>query len=148
MRFRFPSIIVAFGLTAMGVAQDAPTIEGRWQAVELETSGQKDDPKAAKNFKAFIGPDQIVFRPTNSITRKATIKLDAKKSPNTIDMTILLEGDKPGKTVRGIYLLEKDKLRICFPNFDSDAKGRPTEFKTKTGDGFTLITLTRSAAKK
>ena len=45
-----------------------------------------------------------------------------------------------GRTIKGIYRIEDDKVKICF---DLGGKGRPKEFATTANSGLGLITLER-----
>src|SRR5262249_7060544 len=72
----------------------------------------------------------------------ARFKLDPAKSPKAIDMT-WSEGHLKGKTVAGIYSFEKGKLWLCTGPPSNDSDIRPTEFKTRKGDGWTLRVLER-----
>ena len=75
--------------------------------------------------------------------RKVKFKLDPGKSPRAIDL-IPQDGPDKGKTIYGIYALNKGQLKICAPNFGGDLNKRPTDFKTTSGDGLGLLTLERA----
>ena len=137
-------ILFAFAATAQ--ERQADDLDGRWIAVELETEGQKEDPKVLKTFRVRVFGNQLTMRPNGTVTRSMKFKLDPSQTPKTIDLTVY-EDDKPGRTVQGIYSLDKGQLKMCVPSFDStakDAKVRPREFKTKAGDGLVMMVLTRS----
>jgi uncharacterized protein (TIGR03067 family) len=138
-------------LRSMVSAQDAnrpADFEGRWVAVELETDGEKQDVKVTKSFRVRVVGDRIDFRPSGTILRQTKFKLDPTKSPKTIELTIV-DDDRLGRTVHGIYRVEKGRWTMCVPNFDSDVKtaSAPSEFKTRPGDGLVLMTLVRVTQK-
>ena len=68
--------------------------------------------------------------------------MDPAKKPKEIDVTGD-EGPNKGKTMKGIYQLEKDKLKICLCE-DRNNNQRPTEFKVNADSGHTLVTLERA----
>ncbi len=78
--------------------------------------------------------------------RKTTFTVDPGKTPRTIDLTPL-DGDRKGTIVPGIYALRDGQLRLCVNIWGKDPTLRPTEFKTRPGDGCVLITLKRRAQK-
>ena len=50
------------------------------------------------------------------------------------------EGEDVGKVVKAIYEITGDTMRVCYALDDS---GRPTEFATKEGSPFLLVTYKR-----
>src|SRR5690242_11738341 len=93
--------IAAFALVRFAAAQDgnaARPLQGKWQAVELETEGQAQDAKAVKAFKVGVFGDQMQFRASGTVTRRAKFKLDPSTQPGTITLT-LIEGETPTRTV-------------------------------------------------
>jgi uncharacterized protein (TIGR03067 family) len=68
-----------------------------------------------------VGEDTIV----------GTHKVDPTKKPKEID-AMDTEGPYKGKTVLGIYKLEKGEFTVCFA---PPGKDRPKEFSTKSGTG-------------
>ena len=118
---------------------DKEHLQGLWQAVSLEANGKKAPPEAVKEFQIRFTGDKVVFLPDN---RKHTYRIDAKVKPKAMDINV---GDGPQKGKRSpyaIYSLASDKLNICIDKEGKTGK-RPTEFKTKAGDGLALIKLER-----
>ncbi len=114
---------------------DHETIPGTWQVVSAEDSGTKAPGEAVKNIKWVITKDTITYK-FGDKTTKLSYKLDATKKPKWIDLT---EGDK---TTLGIYELDGDKLKICFP--EGGKKERSTAFESKPNSvNDVLITLKR-----
>ena len=56
--------------------------------------------------------------------------------------TIFLSGDDKGKTEPGIYLFEKDQLKICL---NEKTKERPTVFEGKETSAYSVIVLKKKA---
>ena len=57
---------------------------------------------------------------------KAKLKVDATKTPHTIDI-LPTEGDSKGKTFPGIYKLEKGEVTLVF----TEKGDRPKDFKAE-----------------
>jgi uncharacterized protein (TIGR03067 family) len=122
----FTLLMAGFLLGAAGAKDDAKgdheKIQGTWQVVSAEDSGRKAPDEAVKNIKWVITKDKITYK-FDDKTTKWSYKLDATKKPKWIDLT---EGDH---TTLGIYELEGDNLKICFPE---GRKGeRSTAFESK-----------------
>jgi uncharacterized protein (TIGR03067 family) len=58
---------------------------------------------------------------------EGTYKIGESENPKTITF-VVTKGDNKGKTLLGIYEVDKKKLRICF---DASGKTRPTKFESK-----------------
>jgi uncharacterized protein (TIGR03067 family) len=135
-------VLLATAVVAADNPKDKDNLQGLWQAVEMEASGQKAPDEVAKKFKVWIKADKLVFNPDTTENREHTFMLDTKAKPKAMDLTPS-DGSTKGKPVpAAIYELDGDKLRICLAKDDNQSK-RPTEFKTTAGDGFALLTLKR-----
>ena len=78
----------------------------------------------------------------NGNSLDATMKLDPKAKPATIDLTWTENGKEA--TVPGIYKIDKDTLTICY---EHNVLGvRPKEFKS--GDGGKTVLMVYERAKK
>ena len=71
---------------------------------------------------------------------EGTIKLDAGKTPKTIEIQGT-EGPNKGKTIPAIYKIDGDSLTICY---NLAGKGFPTEFKCKPGTRLFLVEYKRA----
>ncbi|HEV3143482.1 MAG TPA: TIGR03067 domain-containing protein [Gemmataceae bacterium] len=150
---RFPTslcfvVVVSFavaqpGLRADDAKDDLKLFQGDWKVVGLEADGKQAPAEAIKGVRMKIKGS--VFEgtyPGQTSGEKATVKLDSSKSPKQIDL-VVLEGPEKGKTVEGIYKLEKDRLVLCMRGPEVAEKGRPKEFKTDTDSGLGMMTLER-----
>ena len=132
-------------LLGLPLAADAPPdaakkeldkLQGAWAMAELEVNGEKVPPEKFQATRLEIKADRYIVN-TGRSTHETTIKIDATKTPKTIDMTFQ-DGDNKGDTAEGIYKLEDDKLTICRPRLPP--RERPTEFVTKPGtDRFIVV---------
>lgn len=129
-------------------AKAVKELEGEWRLVEAELGGKKMPEDEAKDLRMVIKGEAISIRHSDNDERKRekTFKLDPTKSPKQIDITSL-DGQEKDQTAACIYSLEKGRLKLCIPYFTKDPSQRPTEFKTKDGDGVMLMVLERVKAK-
>jgi uncharacterized protein (TIGR03067 family) len=135
----FTLVTASFLLGPAGAKDDAKgdheKIQGTWQVVSAEDSGRKTPDEVVKNIKWVITKDKITYK-FGDKTTEWTYKLDATKKPKWFDHT---EGDH---TTLGIYHLEGDNLKICFP--EGGKKERSTAFESKPNSvNDILITLKR-----
>ena len=141
------AVLTAFFLTlALSAEEKAPldikTIQGKWQAIDIEGNGQKFSPEAIKEFKVVIQGDQMYAIKSQTEDPKHKIKLDPTRSPKTIDL-IPLEGARKDIPAQGIYSLEDGRLKLCVNIFGKDPTRRPKEFGTRDGDGVAFVILER-----
>jgi uncharacterized protein (TIGR03067 family) len=83
--------------------------EEKLKEVKMVIEGEK--------YTATFGGDKVM----------GTLKVDPSKAPKEIDAT-----DSEGKTILGIYKLDRDQFTVCFA---SAGEGRPKEFSIKDGTG-------------
>src|SRR5207249_8039647 len=120
------------------------------QTVELERDGRKSpsyEVRSHLDIWTFKG-DEVTSKTTDGSHMEpgTTFRLDPTKSPKAIDMT-WLDGHLKGQALAGIYSLEKGQLWLCYAPLSKDSSNRPAEFKTRKGDGLTLVVLERVKAK-
>jgi uncharacterized protein (TIGR03067 family) len=110
--------------------------KGAWKIAKFESpKGENEELKGAE--VVFDAEGGLELR-HNGETKKQMYKLNPAAKPHEIE--IIHENDK---TMRGIYKLEKDTLKICLCADPSSDK-RPTEFAVKDGDPHILVTLERA----
>ncbi len=122
-------------------AKDKERLQGLWQAVSLEKSGEKASAEAVNQFQLHFKGDKVVFLP-KADNREHAYDIDPKAKPKAMDITPGDGAKKGEKLPFAIYDLAGDRLRICIDNEGEHVK-RPTEFATAAGDGLVLITLER-----
>jgi uncharacterized protein (TIGR03067 family) len=144
-------VFVSFLVTPMlALAKEPPSgdaveVQGTWRFVELEANGAKKPAEEIEGWKVvFEGDDLWVVKPSGT-DPKLKFKLDATRDPKTIDL-VVQEGKDRGKVAPGIYALGNGQLRLCI-NIFGDPSYRPSEFKTREGDGVGFATLERVQAK-
>jgi uncharacterized protein (TIGR03067 family) len=112
----------------------AKNLQGTWQAVYLETNGEKAPDNEAKDLKIVFQGDLVFSLKPQGEGPKVKFRIDTGKNPYTIDL-IPIDGTNPAKIATGILALENGKLKLCLNLFGKDTTRRPTEFKTHSGDG-------------
>jgi uncharacterized protein (TIGR03067 family) len=122
---------------------DREAIQGNWVAVSAKMDGQEAPAEAIKDFLLVITADKLVFNPKGE-NRSSTYQLDPAKTPKVIEATPQ-DGPAKGKTVRGLYELDGDHLKLCLLNGEGK---EPTEFATKPGSGLRMLILKRKPADK
>jgi uncharacterized protein (TIGR03067 family) len=118
-------------------------LTGTWQSISYALDGQKAADEDLKKIKLAIdaGGQATAFQ-EGKVFIAATTKIDPTLDLPAIDMTYTA-GDIKGRTALGIYKIEDDLLTICRVAPD---KARPTEFASKPGSGYTLMTYKREKA--
>jgi RNA polymerase sigma-70 factor (ECF subfamily) len=91
--------------------------------------------------KVVFANDQMTLFWSDKKPRDFTFSIDPKKTPKAIDLTAL-RGVHKGKVNHGIYQLDGDGLKLCFPDVPG-TKVRPVEFKAPAGSQLSLMTLER-----
>ncbi len=131
----FPSLLVA----ADGIKSDGERLQGKWGCVAVEEAGETLPAEYAKiswlafRDKEFEWGDVPQLKPEHG-----SFILDETRNPKTID----LKYDRDGPTIRAIYDLKADTLRICW--FADRISKRPAKIKTGIGSPCTVMTLKRA----
>jgi len=89
-------------------------------------------------LKLIFKGDELTFTSGQPGFTHYTFRLDPRTKPARFDMTHA-DGSKKGETKKGIYLLENDRLKICFGSEDE----RPKELTAKAGSEQVMYTLQR-----
>ena len=114
-------------------AADVRLMQGDWMVRSMKVNGIKTPPEEFQTlFRTVTGTSYTVSRYSKQIVR-GTFKLDAGKSPRTIDSTLIGAGN--AEPLLGIYEFDGSVLRIC--NAPA-GKPRPSDFQAKLGSGHTL----------
>jgi RNA polymerase sigma factor (sigma-70 family) len=132
------------------VFRDLDGIGHHWKGIAAEVDGAWVPPPPLWGFHRAGGGIGIrdEYRPHESPNEVVFVfkhKLDRATTPKSIDL-IPQEGPAKGKTLRGIYSLEGDQLKICYvsPSIpEPEKKARPSEFAAKKGSGNVLLVFRR-----
>jgi uncharacterized protein (TIGR03067 family) len=120
---------------------DRDKLQGTWKVTAATLDGTGVGPEIEQMKKGFV----LVFRGDKvTIKVEADYMLDPTKTPKQIDLSPSL-GDAKEKnpTIRGIYELSGDDLKLCIGGPDAD---RPTAFASEKGSRRMLLALKRAPA--
>jgi len=150
MRIALVTLCYTLGLLASGgpgvragdkadVEKELKKFQGVWAIESMESGGKKIPLEAVKDVTLTFEGDNYTVKNGKDVIQVGTQKLDASKSPKTLDGTVI-EGFGKGAVTPGIYEIDGDTLKVCY---DEEGKKRPTEFKTADGSKTTLAVYMR-----
>src|SRR5262245_49692590 len=132
--------------------KDKDALQGTW-TVEAHDVGGKPDSKEflAREHRWVFTKDGITMQDKAGLGRKGTFRIDPKKSPKTLDIT-LGPGLPPGprakvpekEGLRCIYSLDGDTLKVCY----GLSEDRPSAFESKAKPATGLVVLRRQPPPK
>jgi len=112
------------------VRKELKALEGEWKAVAMEAAGQSLPKERMPEFTYVVGPNGKATGKMAVGEYQATITVDPKKTPKTID-NLHDTGAQKGKKQFGIYKLEGDKWTVCMTRPGVAETDRPKNFATK-----------------
>jgi uncharacterized protein (TIGR03067 family) len=116
-------------------ARDLARMQGDWMVASMTVSGMKvADDESQTLFRTVEGDRYTVAR-FMKVVGKGTFKIDATKTPKTIDSFPAAAGEQ-AKSVLGIYEFDGERLRICNA---APGKPRPPAFEAGLGTDRTMI---------
>jgi len=118
---------------------DMDLLQGVWIAESYERGGKPVSPHLLKKTQIVVEGDTLELIESRKDGELGTFKIDGNQTPKHIDMRIAL-GPDAGKTVRGIYRLDGDFLRICWA---APGQPRPEAFTTQNGKAVAWLDLLR-----
>lgn len=135
-------LIAGAGLAQPGDdPSDLDRLQGSWEIVSLVEKGEPAKKAELETLVVVIDKDTFTTLEKGEAVVKYRIKLDPTKTPRAIDFTHLT-GDAKDKTEPGIYVFEKDVLKLVL---DEDKKGRPTVFEGKETASYSVMVLKKKA---
>jgi uncharacterized protein (TIGR03067 family) len=115
-------------------AKDLAKMQGDWMVASIVSDGRKlTDDEAQTLFRTVTGHECTIYN-FNKPLSKTTIKIDATRTPKTIDSTPA--GPAKSPPLLGIYEFEGNTLTICNAR---PGQPRPTNFDAKAGSNHTKI---------
>jgi uncharacterized protein (TIGR03067 family) len=114
------------------VKKELKKLQGDWKALKSEDDGRA----STAGDPIIVEGDKLSLVIRDRITFVGKIKVDPTADPRTIDWEITEGPGVVGKTYRGIYRWDGDKLEVCWN--PAGAEERPKKFTTKpsAGKGF------------
>ena len=120
-------VVVALAADDEAVKKEKQSLQGKWTIVAVDHDGKAVD-MWKDGVRVFEG-DSYTLTTKGGESFKGTFALDPAKVPKAIDF-MPAGGQYKGKTLRGIYEIDGDMLKVCF---DLQGKKRPMEFKSAPG---------------
>lgn len=127
-------VVAAQGGDDAALKKERAALQGVWKITKFEKA-QGEDANLIDATLEFDKDGKNITFTRNDDTKKGTFKLNPAGKPKEIDISPVGEG----KTMEGIYQIEKSTLKICMADRAGD--GRPSEFAVKEGKSYVLITL-------
>jgi uncharacterized protein (TIGR03067 family) len=115
--------------------KDRDRMQGTWTVASATHGGKQAPAERIKAMRLVIAGDKITVK-EGEVHEEATFTLAPDQKPPAIDVT---PGRASRKTIRGIYKLEGDELKICWVREGE----RPKEFASKDGSDAILLVLKR-----
>ena len=145
-RFATMALLMVVPALVALAAEDTPAgPDGVYKVTALTKGGKPAPEQVTKDFESVtIKGDKLTMKTAKEAAKVATIKIDGKAKPASIDITPE-EGPEKGKTMLGIWKMDKGVLTIAISE-GKDAK-RPADFDGK-GPSDILLELTKEEPKK
>jgi uncharacterized protein (TIGR03067 family) len=121
--------------------EEADSLKGKWSAVSILAGGKPEPDEVVKGFKFTIDDKTYTNLMGTQVVEEGGYKIDASKSPKTIDFEIK-KGPDVGKRQLGIYKIEADKLTIVVAQAGSEE--RPKSFKVDPESTLLEIVLVKA----
>ena len=129
--------------SAPAVSDDPPAkapaeLQGAWKLTSIETNGKEIEPVGGGQPRWVIKGDKISYGGEVIVQFKS----DPSTNPCVIDLTFR----DPKSTYEGIYVVEKDTLKVCLNKKTEGVKDRPGAFSTKEQTDWVLLVFEREKA--
>jgi uncharacterized protein (TIGR03067 family) len=122
--------VALFADNTNAVNKELKALEGKWKAVAMEAGGKAFPKESVPDFTFIVASNGKSTSKSPQDEYQATITVDPKTNPRTID-NLHETGTNKGKKQLGIYNLEGDKWTVCM-TLPGVAEGdRPKVFNTK-----------------
>jgi uncharacterized protein (TIGR03067 family) len=138
----FIAILCALPALAADKATEKPApaenqeLQGTWQIISGEANGKPAPEAAIKDIKWIIKDKTVTIQTADGPAVKLTLKLDPAQKIKAIDLT----NSERKETIRGIYDLKKETLRLCL---GAPGEDRPRAFATRDNLKVVLFVLKR-----
>lgn len=144
MRLKRALVLLSVLLVAADAGKSAKVdaelkrFQGRWTMVSYEDNG-KPDALFANATQVFEG-DRYTVTSGEKLIRKGKFEIDPTTTPPSIDLLPDI-GPYKGKRLSGIYELQDDRLKTCFPDPGAE---RPKKFDSSAGSNLSQVNYKRA----
>ncbi|HEV8066759.1 MAG TPA: TIGR03067 domain-containing protein [Planctomycetaceae bacterium] len=138
------AVLIVLAVASVGLCADPKepkadkALIGRWTPDSAVMAGKELPSEALKSMHLVLAKGKYTLTNGDQVD-EGTYKVDESEVPKTITFV----GAK-GKTMFGIYELEKGTLRLCF---DTTGKTHPTKFESKPDSQTLLASYHRQTRK-
>ncbi len=126
------AVLILVSVASVGLCADPKepkaekALNGWWKPDSAVMAGKGLGPEDLRTRYLALSNGKYMFNQGDQVY-EGTYKIDESENPKTISL-VVTKGDAKGKTMLGIYKLDKRSLEICF---DLSGKTRPTKFESK-----------------
>ncbi len=141
---KYVVVLIVLAVASVGFSADPnpskadKALGGRWAPRSAVMAGKELPREALKPMSLVFFRGKYTLRNGDQVD-EGTYKLDESEVPKTITF-VGTTGAQQGKTMFGIYELEKGTLKICV---DKSGKAHPTKFESKPDSQVLLATYAR-----
>jgi uncharacterized protein (TIGR03067 family) len=125
------TVVLAMGLADRDLRTEYTRLAGVWSFALVEVDGKRQPDVPFPSNKMILSRDGSYVVVQGPRVTRGTLTVDPAKAPKHYDPTIKT-GRLKGLTVPGIYELDGNTLRLCFP---LGSKERPSVLASKPGSG-------------
>ena len=143
------AVLIVLAVASVGLCADPKgpkadkALNGMWTPESAVMAGKDLPSDALKAMRLVLRDGKYTLNHGEQVDQ-GTYKVDDSEVPKTITF-VGTKGKHEGKTMFGIYELEKGTLRLCF---DTTGKTHPTKFESKPDTESLLATYHRQTRKK
>jgi uncharacterized protein (TIGR03067 family) len=119
-------------------ADEIKNLQGIWNVIAVEANGDAIPAEEVTNIVVTIKDSTYTVK-LNEGTDHGTLSVDLSAQPRQMDIHPK-SGEDEGRTMRAIYELKADSLRVCYAR---QGGSRPTAFDTSGDASYLLITYKR-----
>lgn len=142
--FSLLAITALITATSLSSAFAEDKLDGEWALTDIDLGVEIGFP-LPKDAMLKIEGDTFTPYEDGKAKDPSKVKVDVSVTPHTMDITATA-GPNKDKTIKAIFEIKDDELKICMPNRES--KDRPTEIKPDTEAGHAVMTFKRKAAEE
>lgn len=135
--------VASVGWCADPKVKSEKALNGRWTPESAVLAGKPLPDEIRKAIQLTLANGKYAVKAGDQVD-EGTYTVDATKSPKTITI-VGTNGPNKGKTILGIYEVEKGTLKVCY---DMSGKAHPESFESKPDSQLFLATYARQKMAK
>ncbi len=141
-------VLIVLTVASVGLCADpkAPkadkALNGRWTPQSAVMAGKELPGEELKSMHLVLAKGKYTLTHGDQVD-EGTYKVDESEVPKTITF-VGTKGEHEGKTMFGIYELDKETLKICV---DKSGKVHPVKFESKPDTKSLLVSYHRERAR-